>query len=857
MTFDLFEGKIPEILIADDTLNDLKLLSEFLSDNNYGVRSVTNGTLALASVRKAQPDLILLDITMPDLSGYEVCRQLKQDPKTEEIPVIFISALHEPLDRIKAFTAGGVDYITKPYDIGEVLARIECQLARHFTLNQIQKFNNQLEQRVKERTTQLTQINQSLQQEIEERKKIEQSLRESQAKFNQISQYIQEVFWLTNYDLRSKKITNLEYVNPAFEDIWGISCESVYNDYQKWIMTIHEDDRQRITDSLVEKTIQGVYDEEYRIVRPDGTVRWIHDRGFPVYNDEGKVYRVAGIAEDITTRKQAELERDRFFNISLDLLFITNEKGNFKTFNPAWELLLSYNREELQKQSFWDLIHPEDQPFAEDAKDRLNQGETINNLEIRYRCRDGSYLWIAWNAVPFPQEKLIYGAGRNITLRKQSEARLVYETLHDSLTGLENRTSFMQKLEIALKKRDRQVDNQFAVLFIDLDNFKQINDTLGHSTGDQLLIKISHLLKKSVRELDSVARLGGDEFIILLEDIEHWNYVTKVVKRIQNRLKSSFQLGNHQIFTGASIGVVFSSPEYQEVNEIVRDADIAMYRAKNNGKNCFEIFNQEMYAQTMYLVQLEKSLSHAITKQELYLVYQPIINLKDNMRLEGFEVLLRWHNSEKGLIPTPELISIAEDTGMINEIGQWVLRQACLQFKKWCSIYADFTKLYFSVNISGSQLRQPHLADIIQQILRETQVSPHCLRLEITETSLIENSEITIKILQNIQDMGIQISLDDFGTGFSSLKYLHLFPIDIVKIDRSFIEKIELGNREHSITNSIITLAQALNLKTVAEGIETKQQLKELKELDCNFGQGYLFSKPISPEEVNQFLKIK
>ncbi|MGK7941295.1 MAG: EAL domain-containing protein [Crocosphaera sp.] len=985
MTPDLFYDKVPEILIADDTIESLRMLSQALSSHGYDVRSVTNGTLALASAKEAQPDLIILDIRMPDLSGYEVCKQLKEDPITQEIPVIFISALQETIDKVEAFAVGGVDYLTKPLHIPEVLARIQAQLAWRFSLKEIQKLNEQLEQRVEQRTAELALANQTLKEEILERKKIEKSLRESETKFRQLSEHIQEVFWLTNYETQLRTVTNMDYVSPAFETIWGHTCESLYHNPWLWIEAIHPDDRQRVETSFKQNAIEGSFNEEYRVVRPDGSIRWIHDRGFPVYNGNGKVYRIAGIAEDITKRKltqealresearwqfalegagdgiwdwnidtnevffsvqlkamlgytdqempnhleewesrihpedidnvfedvnkyfkgeiliyenehrlrckdgsykwildrgkviewkaegqplrmigihtditrrkQAELERDRFFNLSLDLLFIANYQGKLKRINPAWSNLLGYSQQNLLNQSLLQIIHPNDQSTLEDAFERLNQGKDIDILEIRCRCLDGSYLWIAWNAVPFPQENLIYGAGRNITQRKASEDRLVHQTLHDSLTGLANRMYFMERLQLAIKQEKRHPNQHLAVLFIDLDDFKHINDTLGHFIGDQFLIEVAQILRTSVRDVDCVARLGGDEFMILLEEVYDPEDVFKIVERIQGKLKSSIKIGEDNIFTSASIGIFLDTEDYQDINEIVRNADIAMYQAKAKGKGCYKVYDRTMYYQTLRRVELENALRHAIANQELYLYYQPILNLQDNLKLEGFEILLRWNHQEKGLIPASEFIPLAEEMGEINVIGAWVLRETCLQFQHWCQVYPHFEQLYFSINISGRQLQDSSLLTILEQTLEETQIPPHCLKLEITETSLIHNTTIAVHILQKIQDLGVQISLDDFGTGFSSLRYLHQFPLNVIKIDRSFVETLKQGDRQRSILAAIIALACALDFTIVAEGIETQQQLEQLQTLGCQSGQGYFFSKPDQlPELLRRYL---
>ncbi|AFY40182.1 response regulator receiver modulated diguanylate cyclase/phosphodiesterase with PAS/PAC sensor(s) [[Leptolyngbya] sp. PCC 7376] len=855
MSADLFDGKTPEILIADDTLESLAVLTETISSHGYDVRSVSKGFLAYESALAAQPDLILLDIRMPALSGYEVCKKLKEHPATQDIPIIFISALNEGFDKVQAFAVGGVDYITKPFQTEEVLVRIQSHVALHFSRLQIQDLNSELEQRVQARSIELLESNRQLQNEIIEKESIAQSLRESESKFRQISECIDEVFWLTNYDSRTRCFTNVEYVSPAFEKVWGKETQVLYDNHFEWTNAIHIDDRQRVIHAFSDEAIKGAFEEEYRVVTPDGGVRWIYDRGFPIHDKAGEVYRVAGIAQDITERKVAELERDRVFKLSLDLLFVANDQGELERVNPAWTKLLGYSSQELQNQSFWDFIHPDDLDLVEqDSLQLLSNGKEIDSLELRCRRKDNSYIWTAWNIVPFLRENRLYGAGRNIAQRKASEARFVHEILHDALTGLSNRVHVMQQIKQAIKKERRHPDHHFAVLFIDLDNFKQINDTLGHLIGDKLLIKIAKILEKSVREIDSVARLGGDEFLILLEDFYVLQDVLRVVERIQDHLKTSFMLESHEVFSSASIGIVIGTPDYQSVSDIIRDADIAMYRAKAEQKGSYAIFDQEMYAETLHEVELENALRQAITNNEFRIYFQPIVNLKNASSLEGFEILLRWLHPEKGWIPPSEFIPIAEDIGLINSIDQWVFHQACVEFQRLTASYKDFERLYFSINISGRHLKDPSLISSLESTLKTTKVPCDCLKLELTESSLIDNTNTAVEILSLLQNKGLRISLDDFGTGFSSLRYLHQFPIDVIKIDRSFILSLDKGDREQSIIHAIITLAKALGFKTVAEGIETNAQLMKIKSLGCDSGQGYLFSRPMSKYKLIDFL---
>ena len=811
----------------------------------------------MSSIQASPPDLVLLDILMPDKSGYEVCQALKADPKTRHIPVIFLSALNEPVDKVKAFDVGGADFITKPFQVEEVLVRVRNQLELGFAQGQILKLNAELEQWVRRRTQQLEQVNQDLCQEINERQIIEQTLRESEEKFRQISEYVSEVFWLTEYDSEHEQCTDIAYISPAYEALWGVSRDEIYQNPWHWTSFICDQDRSRVEQAFTTQAVHGKFDEEYRIIRPDGSFRWIRDRGFPVYNSAGQVYRIAGIAEDITAQKQAELERDRFFNLSLDLLFIANHRGQLKRTNPVWAKILGYQPHELLDQSLRTFVHPDDRALVLTSMQSLRRGQDVNGVEVRLCHKDGSEIWTAWNIVAFPQENMIYGTGRDITKRKATEEQLVYETLHDSLTGLDNRTHFIQRLELALKKRRRHDHLCFAVLFIDLDGFKSINDTLGHSIGDKLLIHIAGILQQCVRETDSVARLGGDEFTILLEELRTLKQVIDIVERIQGQLKSPIQIGPHKVYTSASIGIVLSTLEHENIADILRNADIAMYRAKAKGKACYEVFDKNMYTQTLHQVQIENHLRHAIENQELQLYYQPIINLDQHhpSTIEGFEVLLRWFHPQKGLISPNEFIPIAEDTGLINPIGEWVLHQACLQLHQWENLWPELGSLYLSVNISGQQLREPGLPDIIDRVLQLTHLPPECLKLEITETSLIETPNKVIKILEEIRTRGVRISLDDFGTGFSSFSYLHQFPIDVLKVDRAFVQTLNRGEREQNIVNSIIMLAKNLDIGTVAEGIETHEQLSLLSQMQCDSGQGFLFSKPMALPELHHFLE--
>ena len=689
----------------------------------------------------------------------------------------------------------------------------------------------------------------SVARDITERKAHEARLRESQDRLTLATTATNQGIW--EWDVLNDRL----FWDERMYGIYGVSPGDFEVSYAAWQRTIHPEDL-----AAVELALQAAiarpqeFHAEFRILWPNGQVRFLEAQALTVRDASGRAIRMTGVNRDISDRKQTELERDRFFNLALDLLFIADQDGVLKRINPAWTKALGYGPEALLGQSFWDLIHPEDEAAVVRARDRLGQGQDMQAIEVRCRTQSGNYLWTAWNAVPFLQEHLLYGAGRDISQRKQSEANLVYETLHDGLTGLYNRAYFLQRLETATKQVKRQTNYTCAVLFIDLDNFKNINDSLGHLVGDQLLIQVARVLRAAVREVDTVARLGGDEFTILVENSGGLNDILTLAQRIQDQIQASFCFDAQEIFTSASIGIVLSNPIYQSAADIIRDADIAMYRAKANGKGCHEVFDQAMYAEMLRLAELSNALRRAIDRQELHLHYQPIISMEPPHPIAGFEVLLRWYHPQKGLIPASEFIPIAEETGQINEIGMWVLECACRQFKRWQAEGRDLSNEYISVNLSGRQLREPDLLNSLDRILAETQMPTQNLKLEVTETSLVENIDTAIPMLEGIRERGIEISLDDFGTGFSSLRYLHQFPISIIKIDRSFVETLHKSDRDRSIVESIITLAKALGFTTVAEGIETYQQFEQLKALGCNVAQGYLFAKPMSQENIEQVI---
>ena len=439
--------------------------------------------------------------------------------------------------------------------------------------------------------------------------------------------------------------------------------------------------------------------------------------------------------------------------------------------------------------------------------------------------------------------------------RQKAEKQLAHDALYDRLTDLPNRHLLSNHLNRALKKYRRDSNHKFAVFFLDLDRFKYVNDSLGHKSGDLLLVGIAQRLKTCLRASDILARLGGDEFAILLEDLETMSEAIALAERIQQSLQSPFHLGIHEVFTSVSIGIAFSKPGLCSPEDLLRNADIAMYKAKALGKTRYELFDDSLHIQVVNRLSLETDFHYSLDKGEFRLHYQPIIALNDG-RTIGFEALVRWQHPQRGYVAPEEFIALAEETGKIVPLGWWVLQEACYQLKEWQLLFNN-PSLTMGVNISQKQFSQPYLVDSLIQILQTTGLEADNLRLEITESLLMQDTQITMETLNQIRALGCQLYLDDFGTGYSSLSYLHSLPIDALKIDRSFIWAIDSEGNNSEIVEAIIMMAKSLGLKVIAEGIETETQLAKLQQLQCLYGQGYLFTKPLDPYSLSKWFMDK
>ena len=565
-------------------------------------------------------------------------------------------------------------------------------------------------------------------------------------------------------------------------------------------------------------------------------------------------------SEEATKATQAHLSR--ILDIAKDAIISVDPHYKIQIFNQGAEYIFGYKTEEILGQPL-DLLLPEDlRAVHQQYIEQFSQSVEISRImdkrpEVFGRRKDGTV---------FPAQasvsKLQLKEGttytvilRDITENKQTQERLKQYAFYDSLTKLPNRALFIDRLKQTINRALRQSNYLSTVLFLNLDEFRAIGNSLGRALGDQLLIGIARRLKTCLRPADTLARVGEDEFATILEEIKEVDDVIKVAKRIHQQLQSPFQLEGYEVFTTASIGIAINNNnEYQQPEELLRNADIAMHHAKKLGKGRYVIFDPQMHQIALARLRLETDLRRALVRSEFDLYYQPIVSLITG-KLTGFEALIRWQHPQRGLVSPNQFIYIAEETGLIVPMGQWILSQACSQMQVWHQQFPQLKSLSVSVNLSGKQLRELNLVDKIDQILAQTDFDSRYLKLEITETILMENPEAARQILTLLKQRKINLSLDDFGTGYSSLNYLHRFPIDTLKIDRFFVSQVESNGDKLAIVRTIINLAHSLGIDAIAEGIETSGQLEQLQSLRCQQGQGYLFSKPLDCQEAEEFLR--
>ena len=705
--------------------------------------------------------------------------------------------------------------------------------------------------------------------DITRRKEAEDRLREAEKRYRMLVERIPAITYIHETSSPSETV----YVSPQVMDIMGYTPEECTSTPDFWISILHPDDREAVLaeDQRTNETGEP-FVMEYRRFAKDGSLVWIRDEATLVRNEEGDPLYWLGVQIDITERKQAEtrlgVAEQRFRTLVDQIPAVTyidpvDDPETSLYTSPQIEKMLGYTPQEWREGKLWPkCLHPDDRERILAADERFEAGgEEPFSEEYRLLARDGSVVWVREEAVLLKDEagEPLYWQGvfYDLTERKALEERLQHRAFHDYLTDLPNRQLFVDRLRKALERTRRKKGRKVAVLFTDLDEFKIINDSLGHEAGDALLTLVAQRLKRCLRPEDSLARFGGDEFVVLIENIEDPGVAVRVAERITEELKRPFFLEGRELFAPSSIGIGLGDARTKTPEALLMDADTAMYRAKDEG-GTFRVFDPGMYERARGRLELEADLRRSLEAphERLPVFYQPLVSIPEGT-IVGMVALVRWAHTEHGLLVPPDFIPMAEETGLIVPTGRWVLDEACRRAREWQERYPNYARLTMAVNISARQLRYPELVGEVEDALRKTALDPGSLTLEITESVLVEDEGFSTGTLQRLKDLGVRLAIDDFGVGYSSLSYLRYLPVDQLKLDRVLVGHLDTDDKNLAIVRAAVDLGHALGIEVVAEGVETHEEFEELKKLGCDVGQGDYWWGTHLPRETEELLASK
>src|SRR5215203_925997 len=702
--------------------------------------------------------------------------------------------------------------------------------------------------------------------DVTERKEAERKLREAEQRYRTLVEQVPAVVYIQEIGSPASAI----YMSPQIETLTGYSPEDCKDPDLRWDM-VHPDDREWLQDEDERTGEPGeIFTTEYRVVHRDGHTKWVRNESVMVEDEVSGTRYWQGFMLEITERKTFEeaLERlsrqhEMVLKSAGEGIFGLDLDGNATFVNPAAARITGWEAEDLVGRPQHDILHhtkPDGSPYPREEcpiHAVLEDGTTHSRDDEVFWRKDGTSFPVEYMSSPILQDGEVMGAVvtfKDITERKVLEQQLHHQAFYDPLTGLPNRALFMERLEHASTRANRR-DSRIAVLFVDLDNFKVINDSLGHKAGDQVLKTVAERVRIYLRPEDTAARLGGDEFTILVEDVASVSEGVRIAERIANVLQPPFTLEEQEVFITTSIGIALNSSTQERAEDLLRHADLAMYRAKHNGKARYEVFEPSMNDEALRRLRLENELRQALERGEFKVYYQPILTL-DGSRIVGAEALVRWEHPRRGVLLPAEFLSVAEDTGLIVQIGEGVLREACHRLRAWQQRYPTQPPLTVSVNLSPRQLFRPEL---VAEILAASEIEPGTLQLEITEGVMTSNDANSANnTLRSLKDLRIQLAVDDFGIGYSSLSYLKRFPVDFMKIDRSFIaglgQDANGASKDAEIVSAMVELTHALGLEAIAEGVETAEQLAQLRNMECDLAQGNYFSEPLPSEALSAFI---
>ncbi|HEY3323159.1 MAG TPA: EAL domain-containing protein [Planctomycetota bacterium] len=627
-----------------------------------------------------------------------------------------------------------------------------------------------------------------------------------------------------------------------------------------------EAERFRAEEQEIARTGKPLVNKEEPKTYPDGHYGWTTTTKMPVRDDTGRVTGIFGVSHDITPRKESEerLAQQNYFVSTLlatvpDYIFFKDMQSRFILTSHAHARLMGLTdpAQAVGKTDFDFFPKEQSEQFARDEQEIMRTGRSIIAQEEKAHAPNGSLVHLSTTKLPLRDSagKIIgtLGVSRDITDRKRSEELLYRRAFYDPLTELPNRALFMDRLTHLFRRAQRHPEKSFAVLFLDLDRFKAVNDSLGHEAGDSLLIASAQRIEQCVRPGDTVARLGGDEFTVLLEEVRDVAEAVRVSERVLASLSQAVRIAGTEVFSTASIGIALSTSGYEKPEDILRDADTAMYGAKAHGKARYEVFDTSMHDRAVVLLESETSLRHALERNEFRVYYQPIVRLTDKKVL-GFEALARWQHPKRGLLLPEQFIPIAEEVNLMGTIGLWVLREACRQTHQWHEQYPSDPLIRISVNISSKQLRERGFAQQVRWTLQSTGLDPKALTLEVTEQTLVEGLQGTAAMLAQLRELAVQVYIDNFGTGYSLMQHLSDYPVDMLKVDRSLVKKVGTDEVHEEVLRTIMHLAQSLGIKVSAQGVETQEQMDRLMELNCGSAQGFLFSQALDAQTAEKLL---
>jgi len=810
------------LLVDEDEATAGHICAAILADRTFQVHHVKSVEAAERVLKKNHFAIILLSLTAPDFPGLAAVALIQA--VAAKTPLIVIAKEADEPTALKALQQGATDYLIRPQIYDTVLLRT-------------------IKHGIEVRRAQ------------EQKEEMERELKWERDFSTALVDTAGCLFMVLD---RAGRIVQF---NNTCEEITGYSSEEVRG-RRAWDFMLLSHEKAVVIEAF-RTLVSGVYPASYEhhLVARDRSDHLIAWSSTVLTDNHGDVEYVVTTGIEITERKAAEralrMSEARYrelFEQSRDAIFLTDPDGRISEANRALVDLLGYTSQELQQKPIDNFFVDGPDPLIL-LQEQAARG-SVNDLEVRIRTRDGRILWCLMSLV----ERQIangfmpgyQGIIHDITDRKRAEERLLYSAYHDVLTGLANRALFTDRLERALARWRRHPEHRFAVLFVDLNRFKVVNDSLGHSAGDELLRKVGEIIYECLREQDTVARLGGDEFGILVDYVESEAEAVLVAERIHMRLDSPVVVGGQNVFTSCSIGIALVDQDSSQPEDMLRNADIAMYRAKAEGPARFALYTQGMHSVALTLMELDMELHEAVRNKEFVLHYQPIYSL-DDRQIRGFEALLRWKNPKRGLLMPAEFLELAEETGLILPIGRWVMRQACEQIANWQRAHPHKPMPFVSMNISSRQLAQPNFVAETTAILRATGVDPSRLMLELTETSLLQNPESCAATITKLRAIGVAFCIDDFGTGYSSLSYLHRLPISGLKIDRSFIAGLDRGEGPE-LVSTIVSLAHNLGIYAVAEGVETEAQLRSVQALGPAYVQGYFLSLPVDAEAAESMV---